>query len=97
MSTSLNSLPFELLSQILEEVARQNLRCLPTHTYGLSQAPEPGREPRLQRVIRGNVSPDALKWLAIETLRQVSREWHDWALGHALNSLYISRWRGSER
>ena len=97
MITSIDSLPFELLSNILQETARQNVQLLSTYTYGLSQASEPGRDSRLQRVIRGRVSPDALNWQVIEDLRRVCRKWHDWATDYALRDLYISRWRGSER
>ncbi len=97
MVTSIESLPFELLSNILDEVAHQNLKSLSTYTYGLSQAPEPGRDVRMQRVIRGRTSPDALNWRVIEDVQQVNRKWHDWATLYAFRSLYISRWRGSER
>ena len=97
MATSLESLPWEILSNILEDAARQNLRLLSAYTYGLSQAPEPGRHVDMQRVVRGHTSSDALKWQATEDIRRVSHKWHAWALGYALRSLYISRWRGSER
>jgi len=97
MVTSIESLPFEILCNILDEVARQNLQLHSTYTYGLSQAPEPGRDVRMQRVIRGRTSPDALNRQVIEGVHQVNRRWHDWASLYAFRSLYISRWRGSER
>lgn len=87
-------LPYEILSQILEEATLLNLQDSPQWTYGLSQTSESAR---LQQVVIGPSTPDALKWKACEAIRQVSRQWHDWACNYALKSLYISRWRGSER
>ena len=97
MPTSVDSLPFEVLSLVLEEIARQNHEQLSTYTYGLSQSPEPGQEVRMQRIVRGNKVPDVLRWQATEGLRQVCQRWHDWACFYSLRDLYISRWRGSER
>lgn len=97
MPTSIEDLPFEILCTILEEAAQANLHQLPSFTYGLSHAAELGLSTRLQRVIRGQTTPDVLAWQAIEGLRKVNRRWHDWAIQHAFRSLYISRWRGSER
>ena len=97
MSLSIEDLPFEILCTILEEAARDNLHQLPSFTYGLSHAAELGLSTRLQRVVRGQTTPDVLAWQAIEGLRKVSRRWHDWAIQYAFRSLYISRWRGSER
>lgn len=97
MSTSINSLPYEILSQILEQTILLNRQENPTYTYGLSQAPEPLCEVQIQRVLRGQVSPDALKWAAAYAIAQVNRKWHDWACRYAFRALYIRRWRGSER
>ena len=97
MSATLNSLPYELLSGILEKSAELNTRHGAKYTYGLSQAPEPLQDIQMQRVVRGQVSPDTLRWNATESIRQVNRAWHDWTCEYALTSLYISRWRGSER
>ncbi|KAL9633855.1 MAG: hypothetical protein Q9164_004445 [Protoblastenia rupestris] len=97
MTMELSNLPYELFSRILDEAAKLNV-CENTHyTYGLSQAPEPGQDVRMQRVVRGNVPIDTQKWNATDAIRQVNRRFHDWATEHALRDLYITRWRGSER
>lgn len=93
----INHLPYEILSAILEEAAELNIQQGPRYTYGLSQAPEPLQDVRMQRVVRGQLSPDTLKWNATESIRQVRRQWHDWASEYALENLYITRRRGSER
>lgn len=98
MPTTINALPYELLTAVLEEATRLNLREIPRYTYGLSQAPEPMRaEVQMQRVVRGPVGPDVLKWNATDAIRRVCRTWHDWACRYAVATLYISSWRGSER
>ena len=97
MPLTINDLPYELLSQILQAAAEFNVLHGPVYTYGLSQAPEPLRDAQLQCVIRGRLSPDTLRFNSTESLRQVARRWHDWAAEYALETLYISRWRGSER
>ena len=97
MPLTINDLPFEILSQILQEAAEFNIQHGPLYTYGLSQAPEPLQDARLQRVVRGQLPPDTLVFNATEDIRQVARRWHDWAADYALKTLYISRWRGSER
>ena len=97
MSTSINSLPFELLSKILEEATLLNFQGTATFNYGLSGITEAGRDGRLERNVRGHIVPDALRWRVTQSLRQVNRQWHDWASLYALGDLYITRWRGSER
>ena len=97
MPLTIDDLPYELLSQILQTAADHNARQGPLYTYGLSQAPEPLQDAQLQRVIRGQFSPDALRFNSTRSLRQVARRWHDWAAEYALETLYISRWPGSER
>ena len=97
MPTSINELPYELLSAILEEAAEFNIQENASYTYGLSQAPEPLQDVRMQRVIRGQVPPDTLKWNAVDAIRQVNRQCHQWACEYSLRNLYITRWRGSER
>ena len=99
MSTlaSISDLPYELFVAILEEAANLNTRENAQYTYGLSQAPEPLQDVHMQRVVRGHVSPDTLKWNAVDAIRQVDRKCHQWALEYALRNLYITRWRGSER
>ena len=97
MPLSINDLPFEILAAILSEAAELNIRHGPQYTYGLSQVAEPLPDVQMQLVVRGQVSPDASRWNATNAIRQVGRQWHDWASEYALESLQISRWRGSER
>ncbi len=97
MASNISCLPYELLSSILHEAAALNTQDAATYTYGLSQAPEPLQNVPVQKVVRGRVPPDLLRWRATDSIRQVSPEWHEWAVGHALRELYIRRWRGSER
>ena len=97
MPLTMDDLPYELLSQILQAAAEINALQGPLYTYGLSQAPKPLQDVQLQRVIRGQLSPDTLRFNSTESLRQVARRWHDWAAEYALETIYISRWRGSER
>ncbi|KAL6719282.1 hypothetical protein ACLMJK_003521 [Lecanora helva] len=97
MPLNINDLPYEIFSTILEVAAAINSRDVPRYTYGLSQAPEPMRDPPIQRFIRGQASPGVIRWNASKSIRQVGRKWHDWAISYALKDLHISRWRGSER
>lgn len=97
MPANFKDLPYELLSAILEEAAEINMDESAQYTYGLSQAPEPLQDVRMQRVVRGRVSPDTLKWNAVDAIRQVNRQCHQWASEYALRSIHITRWRGSER
>ena len=90
----MKTLPHEILSIILEEAALLNLNDGLQWTYGLNQIPESSQ---LQPIARGHVTPDARKWNACDAIRQVNRQWHEWACDYALKTLYISRWRGSER
>ena len=97
MHSHIQGLPYELLSAVLQEAASLNIRDGVQYTYGLSQAPEPLQNVPIQRVVRGQVAPDAVRWNAVQSIRQVARLWHDWASEYALKNLQISRWRGSER
>lgn len=97
MPASINHLPYELLSAVLLEAAEFNTQENAQYTYGLSQAPEPLQDVQMQRVVRGQVPPDTLKWNAVDAIRQVNRRCHQWASEYALRSLFITRWRGSER
>lgn len=97
MTASINDLPYELFLAIVEEAANFNFQEHAQYTYGLSQAPEPLQDVRMQRVVRGKLAPDTQKWNAVEAIRQVNRQFHQWALEYALRDLYITRWRGSER
>ncbi|KAF2847864.1 hypothetical protein T440DRAFT_470674 [Plenodomus tracheiphilus IPT5] len=93
----INDLPYEVLTQILGEVAKANIRDGPTYTFGLSQAPLPLQRATLQRYVRGPVPPELLKWDATAALRSVCWKWHEWALEHSLRDVYIRRWKGGER
>ena len=97
MPVTIGSLPYELLSAILEQATELNIKQQPQYTYGLSQAPEPLQDASIQCVVRGHLSPDTLKWNATNSIRRVNRAWHGWASEYAFDSLYITRWRGSER
>ena len=97
MPASINDLPYELLSAVLLEAAEFNTQENAQYTYGLSQAPEPLQDVQMQRVVRGQVPLDTLKWNAVGAIRQVNRQCHQWASEYALRSLFITRWRGSER
>lgn len=97
MPANINNLPYELLAAILEEAAEYNIHENARYTYGLSQAPEPLQDVRMQPVIRGQVPSDTMKWIAVNAIRQVNRQCHQWASEYALRNLYITRWRGSER
>lgn len=97
MFLTIEDLPFELLSNILETTAELNARDAANFTYGLSQVPLPMQKSSLERTVRGHKPLDALRWTSTESVRQVSSRWHAWALGYALRDLYIRRWRGSER
>ena len=97
MTIGINALPYEILSAILKEVSRLEACDDATFTYGLSQAPEPLQDVNIQRVVRGHVPADTQRWVAVEAIREVNRQWHDWAIEYALKDLYVTRWRGSER
>ncbi|KAL8666697.1 MAG: hypothetical protein Q9202_001235 [Teloschistes flavicans] len=89
MTVTILSLPYELLSIILEEAAHQTAEGN-RFTYGVESLSS-------QRILRGNPAPDALRWYATDAIRRVNSHWHDWACQYALRTLYIRRWRGSER
>lgn len=93
----LNDLPYEILSEILEETAKANAHNGPTYTFGLSQPPLPYQRSTIQRYVRGPVPPEMLKWDATSALRLVCWKWHEWALEYALRDVYIRRWKGGER
>jgi hypothetical protein len=93
---NINDFPYEILSQILHEVTKANVREGPTYTFGLQQAPLPLERAKLQRYVRGPVPPELLKWDATATLRAVCWKWHEWALEHSIKDVYIRRWKGGE-
>ena len=89
-------LPFEIVSEILVEVAEANIRDGPTYTFGLTQAPLPIQKAALQRYVRGPVSQEMLKWDATSVVRHACWQWHEWATQYALKSVSVSRRRGGE-
>lgn len=93
----INNLPFEILGSILEEASKLNEAFGETFTYGLSQAPLPLQTTKLTKYVRGPISPDSLRWDATCAIRQVCTKWHEWALAHLLQDVFVRRWRGSER
>ncbi|KAI5802994.1 hypothetical protein EDC01DRAFT_490422 [Geopyxis carbonaria] len=98
MPTTIESLPYELLSQILTHAADLNLHSpdAVTYTYGLTQAGRPSRPAKTEHYLRGRTPPDILAWASVSAFRHVNSRWHEWALSHSLRSLYIRRWRGGE-
>ncbi|KAF1986143.1 hypothetical protein K402DRAFT_90747 [Aulographum hederae CBS 113979] len=97
MMTGISDLPYEILSNILDEAAKLNEADGASFTFGLSQPPMPYAKPPLQRYVRGMIPPDKLKWDTASSIRQVCSVWHEWALHYSLKQLYLRRWRGSEK
>ncbi|KAL8840364.1 MAG: hypothetical protein Q9170_001379, partial [Blastenia crenularia] len=93
MTGGIVTLPFELLSSILETAASSNTHDIQQYTYGLDTT----SNGKSQRILRGRTAPDTLRWLSTDSIRHVNQKWHDWAIQYALRDLYIRRWRGSER
>ncbi|KAL1651418.1 hypothetical protein SLS58_000758 [Diplodia intermedia] len=93
----INDLPYEILSQILDEATKLNETEGVTFTFGLSQAPGLVAKPPVQRYVRGPVPPDMLRWDATSAIRSVCSAWHDWGLQYALRDVYIRKWKGAER
>lgn len=92
----INEFPYEILSKILEETAKANIRDGPSYTFGLTQAGLPLQRAELARYVRGPVPPEMLKWDATSAIRLVCGQWHEWALEYALKDVYIRRWKGGE-
>ncbi|GAM86437.1 hypothetical protein ANO11243_044510 [Dothideomycetidae sp. 11243] len=93
----INTLPSEILHQILKEAATLNKQEGVSWTYGLTHANINGQPNKLSRFIRGAVAADTLRWDSTSSIRRVCKDWHDWALRHALRDIYLRRWRGGER
>lgn len=97
----INELPTEILENILDHATRLESRQSATWTFGLSHATDDPstRFERLKpaRYVRGQFSPDALRWDNTSSIRQVCQQWHEWALRHALNTLHFQRRPGSQR
>jgi hypothetical protein len=88
--------PFEIVSEILKEVAESNIHDGPTYTFGLTQAPLPLTKSNVQRYVKGLIRPEMLRWDATSDIRRVCWQWHEWAIEYALRSVSISRFRGGE-
>ncbi|KAF6240259.1 hypothetical protein HO173_001870 [Letharia columbiana] len=99
MPASINDLPYELLSQILENVICFNVEQNSRRTYGfdmeLHAPPDP--DVRMQRLLKGLMTPDSVRWTASNTIRRVNSRWHDLALKYSFRDLYVLSWRGSEK
>jgi hypothetical protein len=98
--TTIKDLPFEILDAILLEVVDQQKREGVAFTYGLSELPacrDKTVSTRLQKYVRGPTPPYQEKWDAVKNLRQVSQDWHEWALSYALEDVYVKLWQGGER
>ena len=98
MAMTLDALPYELWSDILDRAADINQKEGPRFSYGISQAPEPLKDfPTVQSVVRGYLPPDVIRWNSVTGIRQVNAKWHDWAMQYALKELYMTRIPGNER
>ena len=89
MPASINDLPYELLSQILENVICFNVEQNSRRTYGfdmeLHAPPDP--DVRMQRLLKGLMTPDSVRWTASNTIRRVNSRWHDLALKYSFRDL----------
>ncbi|KAL2002177.1 hypothetical protein VTN02DRAFT_474 [Thermoascus thermophilus] len=97
MASPFDRVPYEILDLILSAAAARNLADAVTFSYGLTEAPQPLQHVKLERYVRGRRPEDALRWDAVDSIRQVNATWRHWALDYAVRELYIRRWRGSER
>lgn len=99
MPATINDLPYELLSEILEHVIRSNLEqnILKRHNFDTELHAPPDPDVRMQQLIKGRMTPDAVRWIASNTIRQVNSRWHGIALEYAFRDLYVLAWRGSEK
>ena len=99
MPTTIKDLPYELLSSIFEHVIRskveQNFLKLNSLDTKFHALPDP--DIRMQQLIKGRMTPDAVRWIASYTIRQVNSRWHEIALGYAFRDLYVLSWRGSKK
>lgn len=94
MPITIDHVPYEILSAILHETVKLNLRDASIYSYGLlynTSSPASGIH------LKAHKCPDTVRWITTEAIRQVNRTWHDWACRYALHSVYLNRWRGSER
>jgi hypothetical protein len=70
--TTIEGLPFEILSAILKLAAEENFRdpdCV-TYTYGLTQAARPLQpNASVQKYVLGQLPPDVRRWNAVSPFR----------------------------
>ena len=85
MPKTIADIPYELLSQILEEACFPNKR----GCGGLVIS-----SVKRQRFFNKTAGPDRKTWAATNSIRRVNHLWHQWALKVALQELYISEWQG---
>lgn len=99
MPVTINDLPHELLSQILENVIRYKVEQNSQTTYGFDMGVHfpPDPDVRMQRLLKGLMTPDSVRWTASNIIRKVSSRWHEMALKYAFRDIYVLSWRGSER
>lgn len=62
-------------------------------TY-LRALPDP--DVRMQPLMEGRMTPDAVRWVALNTIRQVESRWHGITLEYAFRDLYVLSRRGYE-
>lgn len=99
--TTIQSLPWEIISNILTLAADANISegYTRSYTYGLSQVTRTlqlHHKLQVQKHITGRVPSDTLRWNATDAIRRTCSTWHEWAMGYNLKELYVRRWRGGE-
>jgi hypothetical protein len=94
---SINNLPYEILSYILEEAAKLNAREGVTWTFGLTEPQLPLGNIPIHKHVRGPVPDEVLKWDSVADIRQTCSVWRRWALGYSLEHISLFKWRTSER
>lgn len=98
--TTIHSLPWEIISNILNLAAEANIAegHVSKYTYGLSQVTRTLQTQKLhiQKHVTGQLPTDILRWRASDAMRRTCSTWHEWAVGYAFKELYVRRWRGGE-
>lgn len=95
----INSVPEEILAEILTLAAKANEADGPTFSYGLVEV-ESQLQPyktKPSKYVRGPLSPQDLRWHNSSDIRQVCSQWHNWALTYTLEHLMVQMWRGEQR
>ena len=89
MPATINDLPYELISQILELAilfnAEQNSRKKCDFDMRLHATPDP--DLRMPRPGGYTLPPDSTRWDASNTIRQVNSRWHALALEYAFKEM----------